>query len=201
MWEGVGRVKRYGCILADPPWPLRGGKNGKSGWSKSVSPDVHYPLLSVDEISSLPVQTQLAAPNAHLWLWVPNCMLEQGLAVMHAWGFRYSNNVAWVKTGAPGLGQRIRTMHELCLLGLRGRTPYPRQVDGKRIQIYSTFVAPRGEHSAKPPEMRRMIERISPPERIELFARERVPGWDAFGNQVKDSVQILGWDYKTAAVV
>jgi N6-adenosine-specific RNA methylase IME4 len=194
-------MKRYGCVYADPPWPLRGGKNGKSGWSKSVSPDVHYPLLSVEEISALPVQTQLAADDAHLWLWVPNCMLREGLAVMANWGFRYSNNVAWYKQGAPGLGQRIRTMHELCLLGLRGKTPYPRQADGKRIQINSAFTAPRGRHSAKPPHMRELIERISPGPYVELFARERAPGWDAFGDQVAGNVKFCGWDLRGESVV
>ena len=194
-------MKKYGCIYADPPWPLRGGKNGKGGWSKSVSPEVHYPLLSVDDISFLPVETQLAADNAHLWLWVPNCMLQEGLAVMRNWGFRYSNNLVWVKTGAPGLGQRIRTMHELCLLGLRGKTPYARTSAGKRQQILSTITAPRGDHSAKPPEVRDLVRKVSPGPYVELFARERVPGWDAFGNQIQGNVHFPGWDYSMESVV
>lgn len=174
-------MTRYGTIYADPPWKLSGGKNGKGGWSKSVSPDAHYPLMTLEEIAALPV-AELAEEDSHLWLWTPNCMLPEALTVMKQWGFRYSNNVVWVKTGAPGLGQRIRTMHETCLLGLRGRTPYARYPTGKRKQILSTFTAGRGEHSEKPAEMRRLIQRVSPGPYLELFARQRADGWARWGN-------------------
>ncbi len=182
-------MKKFGTIYADPPWNLSGGQNGKGGWSKSASPDAHYRLMRTRDIAVLPVG-DLALPDSHLWLWAPNCMLRDALEVMKAWGFRYSNNIAWVKTGAPGLGQRIRTMHELCLLGLRGRTPYARRMDGKRIQIQSTFVAPRRGHSQKPDEMRGLIRRISPGPYVELFARERVPGWNAWGDEVECSISM-----------
>jgi len=181
-------MTKYGCVYADPPWKLSGGKNGKGGWSKTASPDAHYSLMKTKDIAEMFGTMSWAKDDAHLWLWVPNCMLPDGLEVMRAWGFRYSNNVAWNKTGAPGLGQRIRTMHELCLLGLRGRTSYAKDPGGKRVQIRSSFVAPRGRHSAKPPEFREMIQRVSPGPYIELFARERVAGWDAWGNEASGAI-------------
>jgi N6-adenosine-specific RNA methylase IME4 len=180
--------KRYKTVYADPPWPLRGGSNGKSGWSKRVSPDVHYPLMTSDEILLLPVGQQIADEDAHLWLWVPSGLLPIGLTCMQNWGFRYVNNVAWIKLGAPGLGQYIRNTHELCLFGVRGKIPYARTPLGKRIQIRSSFMAQKGRHSEKPAEMRTMIERVSPGPRIELFARERVAGWSAWGNEVSSDI-------------
>jgi N6-adenosine-specific RNA methylase IME4 len=182
---------RYGTVLADPPWNLAGGKNGKGGWSKSVSPSYHYPFMKTDVICAMggPLQEHLEE-NGHLWLWVPNCLLPDGLRVLEAWGYRYSNNVVWNKTGAPGLGQRIRTTHEMALLRLRGKTAYARDAEGKRRQILSSFTSPRGRHSAKPPEMRSFIEKVSPGPYLELFARERCPGWDAFGNEVESSLSL-----------
>ncbi len=182
-------MRRYGAILADPPWWLSGGKNGKKGWSKSASPDAHYRLLRTRDIAALPVG-DLAKDDSHLWLWTPNCMLRDALEVMEAWGFRYSNNVAWVKTGGIGLGQRVRTTHELCLLGLRGRTPYARTDAGGRIQILSSFSAPRRGHSQKPDEMRQKIRMVSPGPYLELFARERAPGWSAWGDEVEGDIRM-----------
>lgn len=200
----MGRIKRawptgnYGTILADPPWPLRGGRTGKAGYSKTMSPDVQYPLMSVSQIASLRVLA-MAMPDSHLWLWVPNGFLPQGLAVMNAWGFRYVNNVAWFKSdNRLGLGQYIRNKHELCLFGVRGRPPYaqtltehlvdeqdaPVSVTAKRVTVVSAFQAPRTAHSAKPPNVHEMAEAISPGPRIELFARSRRKGWDAWGNQL-----------------
>ena len=180
----------FKCICADPPWKLCGGKNGKGGWSKTVSPDAHYHLMELDDILALPVQT-LTGPDAHLWLWVPNGLLPDGLEVMRAWGFRYINNVVWNKTGAPGLGQYIRTRHEICLFGVKGKIPYARGLDGKRQQIRSTFSAPRGEHSAKPPEMRKMIEIVSPGPYVELFARKSAENWSCFGDEVDGDVVLV----------
>jgi N6-adenosine-specific RNA methylase IME4 len=185
--ERRGLQVNYGTIYADPPWKLTGGKNGKGGWSKTASPDVHYPLMKLEDILALPV-SDLALPDAHLWLWVPNSMLPQGLEVMEEWGFEYKNNLAWIKEGAPGLGQYMRTMHEICLFGKRGHTPYSRRADGKRDQPVSFHTARRGRHSEKPPAIRNIIKRVSPGPYLELFARKKVEGWDAWGNEVKCDV-------------
>ena len=176
--------RNYGCILADPPWPLRGGKTGKQGYSKTMSPDAQYPLMTVNQIADLQVK-DIAMPDSHLWLWVPNGFLQQGLEVMQRWGFRYVNNICWFKSdNLLGLGQYVRNKHELCLFGVRGRPPYAVDKEGKRITVLSAFQAPRRGHSQKPGFVHAMAEAISPGPYLELFARERVKGWDGWGNQL-----------------
>lgn len=182
-------MKLYHTIYADPPWKLTGGKNGKGGWSKTASPDVHYPLMKTDDIAALDVPS-LCEEDAHLWLWVPNGMLEDGLWVMANWDFKYKNHVAWMKMGPPGLGQYIRNTHELCLFGVKGHLPYARTETGRRKQIKSSFAFPKGRHSAKPPPMRDMIRVVSPGPYIELFARERAEGWDAWGLEVQSDITL-----------
>ena len=181
--------KTYRTIYADPPWKLSGGKNGKSGWSKSASPDAHYPLMDTNSICSLPVE-QLAQENSCLFLWVVNGLLEDGLRVMRSWGFRYVNNMCWRKTTGYGIGQYIRGEHELCLFGVRGRPGYSRDAMGKRMQVRSVVDAPRGRHSEKPDEMRRRIEKISGGPYVELFARKQTPGWDVWGNEIISSNEV-----------
>lgn len=148
----------------------------------------HYPLLRTEEICALPV-VGIAADDAHLYLWVTNNFLPDGLRVMHAWGFRYVTVITWVK-GTFGLGQYFRGTTEHCLFGVRGRLPY-RTDNGKRQQGVTAILAhPRG-HSVKPEAMRQMIERVSYPPRIELFARQRVPGWDVWGNEMVSDVDLF----------
>lgn len=181
---------QYGCILADPPWPMSGGKNGKGGWSNKVSPSAHYGLMKVGDICKLPVR-ELASPDAHLYLWVLNGMLQEGLQVMKAWNFRYVTNICWEKTTGYGPGQYFRNMHELVLFGVRGKVPYSRDAAGKRVQFRSVFKAPRTRHSEKPESLRTMIESISPGPRLELFARKNVPGWHAWGNEVQSDISLV----------
>ncbi len=182
--------QRFHTIYADPPWLERGGGQIKRG------ADRHYELMSTKDIAALPVSS-IIEPDAHLWLWVTNNFLEDGLAVMRAWGFRYVSNVAWIKSKQReddeelyemglqiGLGQYIRGAHELCLFGVRGSLPYRYREDGKRAQMRSVLIAPRQEHSAKPERMAKLIEEVSHPDYIELFARQRRDGWTSWGNQV-----------------
>lgn len=177
-------VRAYGTILADPPWPLRGGKTGKAGYSKTMSPDAQYPLMSFRQIYDLRVK-DVALPDSHLWLWVPNGFLLEGLMTVSSWGFRYVNNVCWYKDDrTKGLGQYVRNKHELCLFAVRGKPPYARDESGGRLAPDGAFAAPRGRHSAKPPDVHRMAELVSPGPRLELFARTRRKGWDAWGNEL-----------------
>lgn len=173
--------KRYGTILADPPWMERGGGKIKRG------ADRHYPLMHTRDICALPV-ADLALPDSHLYLWVTNNFLPDGLKVMAAWGFRYVTMITWAKD-KMGLGQYFRGMTEHCLFGVRGQPPY-KVSDGRRQQGVTLINAPRGEHSAKPVEMRQMIERVSYGPYLELFARESVPNWDAWGNQIENTIEM-----------
>ena len=169
---------QYATIYADPPWPERGGGKIKRG------ADRHYELMSIKEITALPILF-IAAENAHLYLWATNNYLHDAMHVMEAWGFRYVTTITWAKD-KMGLGQYFRGMTEHCLFGVRGSLPY-KLLDGKRQQGTTLITSPRREHSRKPDDMRVMIERVSYPPYIELFAREKVPGWDAWGKEVPDA--------------
>lgn len=166
--------KKYKTIYADPPWPEYGGGKIKRG------ADRHYSLMSVKDIIALPV-TDIAEENAHLYLWTTNNYLEDAFSVMRAWGFKYKTTITWGKDRI-GLGQYFRGQTEHCLFGVRGKLPYKIE-DGKRQQGTTLILAPRREHSQKPSEMRKMIEKVSYAPRIELFARETFPGWDCWGNE------------------
>lgn len=167
---------RYQTVMADPPWNEAGGGQIKRG------ADRHYPLMKTREICALPVR-RWAAPDAHLYLWVTNNFLEDGLEVVAAWGFRYVTTITWMKD-RMGIGQYFRGLTEHCLFCARGRVPYQLTEDGHRLQgVTGFFEAPRGEHSAKPAELRRMAERVSPGPRLEMFARQPTAGWDVWGNE------------------
>ncbi len=175
----------YQIVYADPPWKESGG-----GARFKRGADRHYPLMSTEDIAALNVPS-IVDDDAHLYLWVTNNFLMDGLYVLKRWGFRYITCITWVKDRF-GLGQYFRGATEHCLFGVRGHLPYLIK-DGKRAQGTTVIHAPRGRHSAKPDAMRALIERVSgSPERrkIELFARERHPGWDVFGNEVESSIEL-----------
>jgi N6-adenosine-specific RNA methylase IME4 len=178
----LGRVQgSFATVLADPPWQFQ-NRTGK------VAPEhqrlLRYPTLSLEEIAALPV-AELSAEAAHLYLWVPNALLAEGLQVMAAWGFTYKSNLVWYKVrrdGGPdgrGVGFYFRNVTELVLFGVRGtmRTLAP----GRR-QV-NLLAAPKREHSRKPEELYALIEQCSPGPFLELFARFERPGWVQWGNE------------------
>lgn len=165
---------KYKTIYVDPPWPERGGGKIKRG------ADRHYKLMTLKEIAALNVPT-LADTNCHLYLWVTNNYLPAAIEVIKAWGFRYITLISWVKDRI-GLGQYFRGLSEHCIFAVKGRLPY-RYVAGKRAQGVTAFYAPKRKHSQKPEQMRKMIETVSYPPRIELFAREHHRGWDVWGDE------------------
>lgn len=176
-------TKKYKTILADPPWSETGGGKIRRG------ADRHYPLMKTSEVIAMaPFVKGLAEENCHLYLWVTNNFLEEGLRVMGAWGFVYKTKITWMKDRF-GLGQYFRGITEDCLFGVRGVLPY-KKVDGKRQQGVTGFNAPRTKHSEKPEEMRQMIEKVSYPPYIELFARKETLGWDVWGNEVKSTLPV-----------
>lgn len=172
----------YTTILADPPWRFA-NRTGK------VAPEHgrlrRYRTMATDEIASLPVADYARTPS-HLYLWVPNALLADGLAVMAAWGFEYKTNVVWYKVrrdGGPdrrGVGFYFRNVTELLLFGVRGRM---RTLAPGRSQE-NIIVARKREHSRKPDQAYELIERCSPGPYLELFARQRVAGWTAWGDEV-----------------
>lgn len=165
----------YRTILADAPWNERGGGKIKRG------ADRHYPLMKKAEI----IRTMMEAPcwrpcgSCHLYLWVTNNHLRDGLCVMAALKFRYITNVVWVKDRI-GLGQYFRGRHELLLFGVKGRAMMPDTAD----MWPSVIEEARREHSRKPEQAYRLIEATSPGPRLEMFARHQRDGWDSWGNEI-----------------
>jgi N6-adenosine-specific RNA methylase IME4 len=175
-------MKKYKTILADPPWMEQGGGKIKRG------ADRHYPLMKTKDIIALPIR-ELAEENAHLYLWVTNNFLPDGLKAMAAWGFEYKTTITWVKDRI-GLGQYFRGITEHCLFGVRGNLPY-KVIDGVRQQGKTIIEAPKTIHSEKPEEMRKMIEAVSYQPYIELFARTKAnERWDVWGNQLINDIEL-----------
>jgi N6-adenosine-specific RNA methylase IME4 len=172
----------FTTILADPPWQFQ-NRTGK------VAPEHkrlrRYQTLTLDEICAMPVASH-AKERSHLYLWVPNALLEEGLAVMRAWGFIYKSNIVWHKIrkdGGPdgrGVGFYFRNVTELVLFGIRGKM---RTLQPGRTQV-NILKTRKQEHSRKPDEMYDIIEACSPRPYLELFARERRKGWTQWGDEL-----------------
>ena len=167
----------FTVLYADPPTDFETYTEGSYR-----GPNQHYPTLSWDEINNFKIGgksiRQIMHDNAVLFLWCTSSNLEYGLDIMSAWGFTFKASAAWDK-GKQGTGLIFRNMHEVLLFGDRGKMPGPLYVPP------SLFRYPRGEHSAKPPEIRTEIERMYPDynadTRLELFSRSDAPGWTHFG--------------------
>lgn len=176
----------FSTVLADPPWRFA-NRTGK------VAPEHRrldrYSTMSLDAIKAMDVQNILA-PNAHLYLWVPNALLPDGLEVMKAWGFRYISNIVWAKRrkdGGPdgrGVGFYFRNVTELLLFGVHGSM---RTLAPGRSQVNMIETRKR-EHSRKPDEQYDLIESCSPGAYLELFARHPRPGWTVWGDESPDDV-------------
>lgn len=174
--------QRFATVLADPPWRFA-NRTGK------VAPEhrrlARYPTLTLDEIRALPVVDRLA-PTAHCYLWVPNALLPEGLAVLAAWGFVYKANLVWHKvrrdggSDGRGVGFYFRNVTELLLFGTRG--PSPRTLAPGRRQV-NLIASRKREHSRKPDEQYALIEACSPGPFLELFGRGVRPRWTVWGNQ------------------
>lgn len=175
----------YLTILADPPWPQPLTGKWKSRHKRPSK--LPYPTMTVEEIAALPVD-QLAAPGCHLWLWCTNGLLEAGFHVMRAWGFTYLAPIHWIKPSGLGAWWIHRT--QTMLFGYRETCRFPHA-----RYLPNIIEAPARRHSEKPPESVELIEAVSCPPRLELFARQRRPEWHTWGNEVQSSapaVQILG---------
>jgi N6-adenosine-specific RNA methylase IME4 len=172
----------WSTILADPPWRFS-NRTGK------IAPEhkrlMRYETMAVADICLLPLP-DITAVNAHLYLWVPNAMLPEGLQVMRSWGFRYVSNLVWAKRrkdGGPdgrGVGFYFRNVTELVLFGVRGSM---RTLPPGRRQVNMIETRKR-EHSRKPEELYDIIESCSPGPYLELFARYPRHDWESWGDEV-----------------
>jgi N6-adenosine-specific RNA methylase IME4 len=174
----------FGAILADPPWRFTNRTGKMAPEHRRLS---RYTTLAVEEIAAIPV-AKVAAPESHLYLWVPNALLAWGLEVMAAWGFTYKTNIIWHKIrkdGGPdgrGVGFYFRNVTEMVLFGTRGRL---RTLAPGRRQVNIIAVRKR-EHSRKPDELYPLIEQCSPGPYLELFARGPRPGWRQWGDEAEE---------------
>lgn len=181
---------QYSTILADPPWQFQ-NRTGK------MAPEhrrlLRYPTMELQEILDLPI-AKLSAARSHLYLWVPNALLHEGLRVMQAWGFTYKSNIVWHKvrrdggSDGRGVGFYFRNVTELLLFGVRGslRTLPPGR---RQVNLLATR---KREHSRKPDEMYDLIESCSPGPFLEVFARFRRPGWQQWGNENVEENTVYG---------
>jgi N6-adenosine-specific RNA methylase IME4 len=184
LQELARQGKKFGTILADPPWSY--SNQGRRG-----STDDHYDTMTLDQIAALPVG-ELAADCCHLHLWTTNAFLTESLVrIIPAWGFEFQGAFIWVKPKI-GLGNCWRVSHEYLLLAIKGD---PRKFRARDLRSWGEF--DRGEHSAKPPEVRNLIERASAGPFLELFGRRLIEGWTVWGNQVQKDV--ISWGGTTPA--
>lgn len=184
----------FQTVLADPPWRFT-NRTGK------VAPEHRrldrYGTMDLESIKALPVN-DVTAKNAHLYLWVPNALLLEGIEVLQSWGFRYVSNVIWAKRrkdGGPdgrGVGFYFRNVTEPILFGVKGsmRTLAPARSTVNMLETRKR------EHSRKPDEQYDLIESCSPGPYLEMFARYQRPGWSAWGNESHESVEPKGQTHR-----
>lgn len=180
--------KKFSTIYADPPWRFQNRTGKVAPEHKRLN---RYDTMELEDIKALPI-SEIADKKCHLYLWVPNALLPDGLEVMKAWGFEYKGNIVWEKVrkdGGPdgrGVGFYFRNVTELLLFGVRG-TPN-RTLDPARSQV-NLIRTQKREHSRKPDEIIPIIEKCSPGPFIELFARGDREGWAMWGNQATDEYE------------
>jgi N6-adenosine-specific RNA methylase IME4 len=177
--------RQFATVLVDPPWQFT-NKTGK------VAPEhkrlSRYGTMTLDAIKALPVNEIVATP-AHLYLWCPNALLPEGIAVMQAWGFKYKSNIVWHKirkdggSDGRGVGFYFRNVTELILFGVRGKNARTLAPGRRQVNLLATR---KREHSRKPDEQYDIIEACSPGPFLELFARGTRKGWATWGNQADE---------------
>ncbi|NJO67523.1 MAG: S-adenosylmethionine-binding protein [Rhodospirillales bacterium] len=185
--------ERFSTVLADPPWQFTNRTGKMAPEHKRLR---RYATMTLAEINELPVAA-IAAERAHLYLWVPNALLPEGLGVMTRWGFTYKTNIVWYKVrkdGGPdrrGVGFYFRNVTELLLFGVRGQGMRTRSAGRRLPNMLATC---KREHSRKPDEHYAMIESCSWGPYLELFARHRRRGWCQWGDEDLDRGQDLASD-------
>jgi N6-adenosine-specific RNA methylase IME4 len=182
------RKRKFATLLVDPPWRFV-NRTGK------VAPEhrrlSRYGTLTVEEIAALPVE-KILAPTAHLYLWVPNALLPEGIRVLEAWGFEYKSNIVWHKlrkdggSDGRGVGFYFRNVTELILFGVRGKNARTLAAGRRQVNYIGTR---KREHSRKPDEQYPIIEVCSPGPFIELFARGVRPNWATWGIEADHSYE------------
>lgn len=179
--EFIGENK-FSTILADPPWQFNNRTGKMAPEHKRLN---RYSTMGLQGIKALPV-SQITTDTAHLYLWVPNALLKEGLEVMEAWGFNYKTNIIWYKVrkdGGPdrrGVGFYFRNVTEVVLFGVKGKNARTLKPGRTQENIISSR---KREHSRKPDEQYEIIESCSWGPYLELFSRGSRQNWTCWGNQ------------------
>lgn len=182
---GVANGLKFSTILADPPWRFQNRTGKMAPEHKRLA---RYGTMNTEDICALPVES-ISAETAHLYLWVPNALLPDGLEVMKRWGFQYKTNIVWNKVrkdGGPdgrGVGFYFRNTTELLLFGVRGKNARTLAPGRRQVNVLNTM---KREHSRKPDETYDLIEQCSWGPFLEMFARGSREGWITWGNQAQE---------------
>ncbi|HEX8470098.1 MAG TPA: MT-A70 family methyltransferase [Brevundimonas sp.] len=178
--------ERFRTILADPPWQFQNRTGKVAPEHKRLN---RYSTMDLKAICALPV-AEVAQETAHLYMWVPNALLPEGLEVMKAWGFNYKSNLIWHKirkdggSDGRGVGFYFRNVTEILLFGTRGKNARTEAPGRRQVNMLQTR---KREHSRKPDEQYELVEACSTGPFLELFARGERPGWAVWGNQADET--------------
>jgi N6-adenosine-specific RNA methylase IME4 len=176
------RGRRFGTVLADPPWRFQNRTGKMAPEHRRLS---RYETMTLEDICALPIE-EITRETAHLYLWVPNALLPEGLRVMNAWGFSYKSNLVWHKvrkdggSDGRGVGFYFRNVTELILFGVRGKNARTFAPGRRQVNLLATR---KREHSRKPDEQYEIIEACSPGPYLEVFGRGMRRGWITWGDQ------------------
>lgn len=185
-------TQRFATVLADPPWQFQNRTGKVAPEHKRLN---RYGTMDLQAIKDLPVADVLA-PTAHLYMWVPNALLPEGIEVLRAWGFNYKSNIVWHKlrkdggSDGRGVGFYFRNVTELLLFGTRGKNARTLQPGRTQVNYMGTR---KREHSRKPDEQYDLIESCSPGPYLEMFSRGVRKDWATWGNQA-DADYKPTWD-------
>ena len=183
--------RKFATVLADPPWRFQNRTGKMAPEHRRLS---RYGTMTLDEIMALPV-AEAVRDTAHLYLWVPNALLPEGLRVLSAWGFEYKSNLVWHKvrkdggSDGRGVGFYFRNVTELVLFGVRGKNARTLAPGRRQVNLLATQ---KREHSRKPDEFYDIVESCSPGPYLEVFARGTREGWTAWGDQSEE--YDITWD-------
>ena len=186
--RSFAKAKRFSTIMADPPWRFQNSTGKVAPEHRRLN---RYGTMTLADIQALPV-AMVAAETAHLYLWVPNALLPDGLATMAAWGFKYKANVVWHKirkdggSDGRGVGFYFRNVTEVLLFGVRGKSARTREAGRSQVNMIQTR---KREHSRKPDEQYDLIESCSHGPYLELFGRGVRKGWTTWGHQADESYE------------
>ena len=184
----MSNSSRYSTIVADPPWEIQ--KRMGAGGRRARSTEVPYSFMSLAEIMALPVG-DLAADAAHLYLWSTRRNFREGIAVAvaRAWGFEPCGEIIWgLRNG--GMGGALGNGHEPVLLASRGGLPWPKNELPVSVIFWKQPYAKGKIHSAKPDGLHDLVEKMSPGPYLEMFARRQRLGWDTWGNEALNHVEV-----------